>query len=160
MFRRIKFAWMTLATLLLFTAAGMAVAKTDTGSIAGTVTDPTGAVIPGAKVVATSTDTGLKLNAVSNGTGGFSILAVPRGNYTVVASSTGFQSAMAHVTVIVTTTQTVAFQLKPAGSSTTVQVTEEVPLVNASDATIGATIMGKQVTDLPLNGRNFTNLAL
>ena len=160
MYRRIKFAWMALAALLVFMTASMVVAQTDTGSIAGTVTDPTGAVIPGAKVVATSTDTGLKLSADSNETGGFSILAVPRGNYTVVASSNGFQSAMAHVTVVVTTTQTVAFQLKPAGSSTTVQVTEEVPLVNASDATIGATIMGKQVTDLPLNGRNFTNLAL
>ncbi len=160
MSKRISFAWMALAALFVAVTAATAFAQTDTGAITGTVTDATGAVVPGAAVSANNIDTGLRLSAKSNGEGEFSILAVPRGNYNVEASATGFQGATARVTVTVTSTQNVAFQLKPAGASTTVQVTESVPLVNTADATIGATIEGKQVTDLPLNGRNFSSLAL
>ncbi len=148
-------------TLLLLSAAVPALfAQTDTGAISGTVTDPTGAVIPGAAITATSTENGLKLSAASNGAGSFVILAVPRGNYRVVATASGFATAAATVTITVTTTQNIPFLLKPAGASTTVEVSESVPLVDVSDATIGATIQGEQVTELPLNGRNFSNLAL
>jgi Carboxypeptidase regulatory-like domain len=135
-------------------------AQTDTGSIAGTVADPTGAVIPNAAITATNTDTGQKLSAVSNGTGDFTILAVPRGTYNVTASATGFTGDSAVVTISVMQTQTVAFQLQPAGSTTTVTVTTAAPLIDTSDSTIGASIQGRQVTQLPLNGRNFSNLAL
>jgi hypothetical protein len=134
--------------------------QSDTGSIVGTVTDPTGAVIPGANILATSKDNGLQLSAVSSGTGEFTILAVPRGDYTVQVKANGFASETVAVTIRVATAQTVAFQLKPGNVSTTVEVTDAAPLVNTSDATIGATIQGKQVTDLPLNGRNFSQLAL
>ena len=160
MLKHTSFAWVVPVALFVSLTVGTAFAQTDTGSITGTVTDQTGAVIPRAAVIATNADSGLKLSAVSNGEGEFSILAVPRGNYTVQASSAGFQSETARVTITVTTTQNIVFQLKPSTASTTVQVTEDVPLVDQSDATIGATIEGKQVTDLPLNGRNFSNLAL
>jgi len=135
-------------------------AQTDTGTIAGTVTDSTGAVIPGATITATNPENGFKLTAVSDGVGEFKILAVPRGNYKVVITAKGFQSQSAAVTITVTTTQNIPFQLAPSGVTTTVEVTTEVPLVNTSDATVGATISGDQVTDLPLNGRNFSQLAL
>lgn len=146
--------------LVMLSATPTLRAQTDTGSIAGTVTDPTGAVIAGAAVTATNTDNGLKLSAISNGAGEFTILAVPRGHYMVRAVSAGFQTATASVTVTVTSTQSVVFQLKPAGAAVTVQVTAAAPLIDSADATIGDTIEGKQVTDLPLNGRNFSNLAL
>jgi hypothetical protein len=155
-----KFLPFALAVLLLMVLPCRTQAQTDTGGISGTVTDPTGAVIPGAAVTATNSDNGLKRNAISNSVGEFTILAVPRGNYVVRASANGFQTSSVKVSVTVTTTQTVAFQLRPAGASATIQVTDVAPLVNTSDATIGATIEGKQVTDLPLNGRNFSNLAL
>ena len=135
-------------------------AQSDTGSIAGTVTDASGAVIPGATITATNTENGLKLNAVSNGAGEFNILAVPRGAYTVLITAKGFQSQSTSVTITVTTTQNLPIQLSPAGGSTTVEVTAAAPLVNTSDATIGATIESDQVSELPLNGRNFSNLAL
>jgi hypothetical protein len=135
-------------------------AQTDTGSIVGTVTDSSSAVIPGAAISATNTENGLKLTTLSDGAGEFKILAVPRGNYKVQISAKGFQSQLASVTITVTTTQNIPFQLAPSGGSTTVEVTTEVPLVNVSDATVGATIQGAQVTELPLNGRNFTQLAL
>jgi hypothetical protein len=151
---------LALVLLMILVCTGRTFAQTDTGAIAGTVTDPTGAVIAGAAVTATSTENGLKLSATSSGSGSFIILAVPRGSYRVMASATGFASSAAVVTVNVATTQSIPFQLKPASASTTVEVTEAIPLVNISDATIGATIQGAQVTQLPLNGRNFSNLAL
>ena len=150
----------SVAALLLMLLPFRVQAQTDTGSIAGTVTDPTGAMIPGSTVTATNTDNGLRLTAVSDSVGQFSILAVPRGNYAVQASANGFETSSVKVVVTVTETQTVAFQLRPAGASATVQVTEVTPLINTSDATIGETIQGKQVTQLPLNGRNFSQLAL
>jgi len=152
--------FLLLAALLFCLLAPLLVAQTDTGSIIGTVTDPTGAVIPNASVTATNTDNGLKLSAVSNGSGEFTILAVPRGNYKVVIAATGFQSQSVEVKITVTTAQVVAFHLKPGTVSTTVEVTGAAPLIDTSDAAIGAAIEGKQVTDLPLNGRNFTQLAL
>jgi hypothetical protein len=149
-----------LVILVLLVAGTNLFSQTDTGSIAGTVTDPTGAVIPGATITATSTDTGLKLSAMSNDTGQFTILAVPRGNYSVSTDVSGFDPQTIAVTVTVTTQQNVAFELKPAGASTTVQVTAAAPLVDTANATIGANIEGRQVTELPLNGRNFSSLAL
>ncbi|WP_174240677.1 TonB-dependent receptor [Granulicella sp. S156] len=135
-------------------------AQTDTGSVAGTVTDSTGAVIPGANVTATSTDNGLKLTAQSSSSGEFKILAVPRGHYTVLIAAKGFQSQSEAVTITVTTTQNLIIQLMPSGGATTIEVTAATPLLNTADASMGATIQGAQVTELPLNGRNFSNLAL
>jgi hypothetical protein len=157
---RFRLLLMALAVLLPCLMLPGLFAQTDTGSIVGTVTDTTGAVIPGATVTATNTDNGLKLTAVSTAAGEFNILAVPRGSYTVVIAAKGFQSQSAAVTITVTTTQNIPVQLSPAGASTTVEVNATAPLVDASDATVGATIQGPQVTELPLNGRNFSQLAL
>lgn len=160
--RRLRFCLLFTAFAVLLSCLTLPrlSAQSDTGSIVGTVTDSTGAMIPGAAITATNTENGLKLTAVSNATGGFKILAVPRGNYKVQISAKGFQSQTAEVTIIVTTTQNVPFQLTPSGGTTTVEVTAAVPLVNVTDATVGATIQGAQVTELPLNGRNFSQLAL
>jgi hypothetical protein len=158
--RRIRILSVAFAVLSICSIVPGLFAQTDTGSIAGTASDKTGAVIQGANVDATNTANGLKLSAVTNTSGEFKILAVPRGDYMVTIDAKGFQSESATVTVLVTSTQTVTFQLNPAGGATTVEVTGAAPLVNTSDATIGATIQGEQVTDLPLDGRNFTQLAL
>lgn len=150
---------LALAAFLLLSASGL-LAQTDTGVITGTVTDPTGAVIGGAQITAVNTENGLQLNAVANGVGEYNILAVPRGTYKVTGKAAGFSPVSALATVLVSSKQNVPLKLQPAGASATVEVTEAVPLVNVSDATIGATIQGAQVSELPLNGRNFSNLAL
>ncbi len=149
-----------LAVLVLMVAGARVFAQSDAGNIAGTVTDASGAVIPGAAITATNTDNGLKLSAMSDATGAFTILAVPRGNYVVTATAQGFRRQSATIIVVVASTQNVTFRLSPAGASTTVQVTAAAPLLDNTDATMGSTIQGKQVTNLPLNGRNFTQLAL
>ena len=135
-------------------------AQTDTGGIAGTVSDTTGAVMPAVKITATNTENGLVLNAISNDAGEYRILAVPRGNYKVDAAAKGFRTQEALVTVTITTTQNQPFQLSPSGGMTSVEVTSAAALINTTDAVIGATIQGAQVAELPLNGRNFSSLAL
>ena len=157
---KVRAAWFVLLLMLGCVVSRPLVAQTDTGAIAGTAVDSSGAVVSGAAITATNTENGLKLAAVSNGAGEFRILAVPRGNYVVQIASKGFQSQSVKVTINVTSTQTINFQLRPNGGSTTIEVSDEAPLINTTDAVIGATIQGAQVTELPLNGRNFANLAL
>lgn len=147
-------------TLVAFGAQFQMNAQSDSGRIVGNVTDATGAAIPGAAIVVTSNDNGQVLNATSNAAGEFNIFAVPRGNYTAVVTAQGFQSQSVPVTITVTAVQTLLFKLQPGAVTTTVQVTSAAPMVDTSNATLGETIQGKQITELPLNGRNFMNLAL
>jgi len=158
--RRTRMLSAAIAMLLILLMTPHVFAQTDSGGIAGTATDASGAVIQGATVTATNTANGLKLSAVTGSNGGFTILAVPRGDYTVAIAAKGFESQSVLVTVTVTETQDVAFQLQPAGASTTVEVVATAPLIDTSNSSIGAAIQGAQVTELPLNGRNFSNLAL
>ena len=146
--------------LLLCGPALTAHAQSDTGRVVGNVSDSTGGVIPGAVITVTNVDNGNILKGSSNGTGEFNILAVPRGNYKAAVSAPGFQSQAQSFTLDVTQTQTLLFKLSAGAVTTTVDVTSELPLVDTSSPTMGETIQGKQLTDLPLNGLNFTNLAL
>jgi Carboxypeptidase regulatory-like domain len=140
---------------------GEAIAQSDNGSIVGTVADPTGAVIPNAAVVVTNTQTGTVFNATSDGAGDFRIPTVPRGDYQAAVTAQGFQGQTIKFQVLVATAQTLDFKLEvAAGAVQTVEVTDAAPLVDTTSGTLGAVIDGKQVTDLPLNGRNFTGLAL
>jgi hypothetical protein len=143
-----------------FLITGSVFGQSDNGSIVGTVTDPSGAVIPNATITVTNADTGLQFHATSSDAGEFNIAAVPRGNYKADVTASGFQSQTVNFTVVVATAQTLIFKLVPGTVSTTVEVTSAAPLVDTEDATIGETVQGEQVTELPLNGRNFTGLAL
>lgn len=160
--KSLKCGWLSLilVAVLAAVAANTASAQSDNGSIVGTVTDLTGAVVPNATVTVTNVDTGLKFTTTSNESGEFRVSSVPRGNYQADVAATGFQGQSVTFTVTVTSTQTLVFKLTPGTVATTVVVTAAAPLVNTSNATIGAVIQGQQVTDLPLNGRNFTGLAL
>ena len=152
----------TLGLLVLITTGlcSRSLAQSDTGRIVGTVTDPSGASIPGATVSVTNQDNGLKFNATSNAAGEFNIFAVPRGSYMAKVDATGFQSQTQPFNLAVTQVQSLLFKLQPGAVNITVKVTDAAPLIDASNATLGETIQGKQITQLPLNGRNFTNLAL
>ena len=135
-------------------------AQSDNGTVVGTVADQTGAVVPNAAIQVTNIQTGLKFQATSNGSGEFRIPAIPRGDYQASITAAGFQSQTANFQVQVASTQTLDLKLAIGTTGQTVDVTDAAPLVDTSSATIGSVIEGKQVTDLPLNGRNFTGLAL
>lgn len=122
--------------------------------------DQTGAVVPNASVIVTNIQTGLKFNATSNGSGEFRIPAVPRGDYQAAVTAQGFQGQDVKFQVQVASSQTLDFKLAVRSAAQTVDVTGAAPLIDTSNATMGEVIQGKQVTDLPLNGRNFTGLAL
>ena len=163
-FKQIRkpFRWLfvSIVALLISLHPFQGFAQSDNGTIVGTVSDTTGAIVPGATINVTNTETGLKLAATANDAGEFRVAAVPRGNYKADVSATGFQPQSSTFTVNVASTQTLAFKLAPGTVATTVDVTGAAPLVNTSNATIGDVISGEQVTSLPLNGRNFTGLAL
>lgn len=134
-------------------------AQTDTGRVTGIVTDPTGAVVPDTTVKLTNTDTGATQTLTAGSDGNFTFSAVLRGNYKVEASHAGFQSVNQSFVLQVSQVQTVEFKMPVGASSETVEVNDAAPVVDLSTSSTGSVIEGKQVTDLPLNGRNFTTLA-
>ncbi len=151
---------LVLTAAVLAGCAAISHGQADTGRIVGTITDPTGAAIPSASVLVVNKATGLKFTTAANASGEINIPAVPAGDYTATVSAPGFQTQDQVLTVRVTTSLTLNFSLKPGGAGTVVEVTGAASLVDTSDPTLGETIESKQITELPLNGRNALNLAL
>jgi hypothetical protein len=154
----IKNLLLSIVCLLLVSGLSLR-AQTDTGRVTGIVTDPTGAVVPDTTVKLTNTDTGATQTLTAGSDGNFTFSAVPRGNYKVEASHAGFQSVNQAFVLQVSQVQTVEFKMPVGASSETVEVNDAAPVVDLSTSSTGSVIEGKQVTDLPLNGRNFTSLA-
>ena len=147
-----------LVCLLLLSATSL-LAQSDNGRVTGIVMDPSGALVPGSTILLTNTDTNATQTVTAGSDGNFTFATVPRGNYRIEASQTGFQSTAQNFTLQISQVQTVEFHLPIGVSSQTVEVTDAAPIVNLATSSTGAVIEGKQVTDLPLNGRNFTSLA-
>ncbi len=132
-----------------------------TGSIIGTVTDGSGAVIPGAKVVVTSVETGVKRPTTTTSDGHFLMPALPPANYTVIVEMTGFKPATsASAKVDTTATVRVDVMLSPQDSKESIQVSARPPALETESSMTGDTVSGKELTDLPLNGRNTLELAM
>ncbi len=147
------------ALLALLLAAPAAVVAQSTGQVNGIVTDTTGAVLPGVTVEATSTATGAVRTAVTSRDGLYTIPLLQPGGYIVKASLSGFRNAVRDgVRVTVTETSRVAFELQVGQLTDTITVTAQANLVETSNATHGIVIDERKVVDLPLNGRNFTQL--
>ena len=135
-------------------------AQSDTARISGSVSDSTGAVIPGATIVVTNVETNAAVTVTSNGAGLFTVNALPIGSYKANVSSPGFAGQVQNFVLSVSQVQALDFKLATGTENTVVEVTSAAPLVDAATSSIGETIEGRQVTELPLNGRNFTGLAL
>ena len=130
-----------------------------TGQINGAVTDASGAFLPGVTIEATNTATGAVRTAVSGTDGLYTIPLLPPGDYTVKATLQGFRvSQRDGVRVTVTETSRISFQLEVGQISETITVTAEATLVETSNATHGIVIDEQKIVELPLNGRNFTQL--
>ncbi|HEX7281005.1 MAG TPA: carboxypeptidase regulatory-like domain-containing protein, partial [Vicinamibacterales bacterium] len=130
-----------------------------TGQINGAVTDSSGALLPGVTVEATNTATGAVRTSVTGTDGLYTIPLLPPGDYTVKATLQGFRvSQRDGVRVTVSETARVAFQLEVGQISETITVSAEATLVETSNATHGIVIDEQKIVELPLNGRNFTQL--
>jgi hypothetical protein len=129
------------------------------GDIAGTVTDPTGAVLPNARVDVKNNNTGAMQNAVTGSNGAYRVAFLPPGPYTVTAQATGFQTTSRTVNVQVGQAATVDFQIAVATSSTSVDVTEAPPAIQTENGNIATTFNTEQLTFLPNPGGDLTYVA-
>lgn len=134
--------------------------QVDEGSITGTVTDTTGALIPGAQVTLVNTDQGITLQTRTNGAGGYTFSPVRIGHYTITVASKGFETTtQTNLTVQVAQVLQVNVTMKAGAATETVEVTSAPPLLQTEEASVGQVVNEQEVNALPLNGRNFTFLA-
>ncbi len=148
------------AMLPMFFAPPFAYAQVDTGTILGTVRDPTGSVVPGAKITLTNEGTGVSATTVSHGDGYYIFTPIRIGDYTVTAELRGFQTERrVHLHVDVQQQVVADFSLQPGQVTETVEVTAAPPILQTQSGSLGQVVGTKEINDLPLNGRNFTFLA-
>lgn len=130
-----------------------------TGAIAGLVTDASGSILPGVTVEATNQATAQARTAVTASDGFYTIPLLSPGTYQVKASLSGFRTTIrADIVVTVNGTSRADVQLQVGQIAESVTVVGQAPLVETSNSTLGVVIDRKKVVDLPLNGRNFTQL--
>ena len=130
-----------------------------TGSIVGSVTDPSSAVVSGAKVTVTNVATGQVITLSTNSYGAYNSGALVPGNYKVLVSSKGFSQIETPVTVLVGNTATVNAKLQIGQESQVIDVQADAVRVNTEQATVQGVLSAEQIENLPVNGRNFLDLA-
>lgn len=149
--RLLRSVWIGLLAAL---CCGTALAQFSS-AIEGTVTDSTGAVIPAAKVSVTNVNTGVTTGTVSNAQGVFYVSSLGAGMYKVVAASPGFASVtVQNIDLNAMSIRQVPITLQPAGATTKVEVNANTVAVDTDDAKISTVVDSKQISELPIQGRN------
>ncbi len=145
--------------LALLFACLQAYSQGSSGRILGTVTDQSGGVIAGATVTVTDTQRGVSRSLTTDDAGEYSAPQLLPGTYKVRAESKGF-SATERTDLLLETGKEVRvdFSLSPGQQTQTITVTEQLPVVETTNATLGGTLSNQTINDLPLNGRNYQNL--
>jgi outer membrane receptor protein involved in Fe transport len=146
----------TVVLLLLLLVPVGAAPQTTTSTIEGTVTDASGAVVPGAEVRVSGTTLASERTATAGPNGFYRITALPAGTYTVATSAQGFATRTVSLEVTLNRAVKLDVTLQVEGIAETVQVSSS--LVDATTAATGATITPRQITELPVNGRNYLDL--
>ena len=142
--------------LLILFATTLTFAQTFRGTILGTVSDPNGAVVAGAKVTARNTSTGLERSTTTDEAGNYTIPELPIGTYEVRVEQTGFANAVvSSVIVAVASERRIDVNLTVAGQQNVVVIAPSVQAETTTN-TLGGTITAKSAADLPINGRDFT----
>ena len=157
--RLLSFAILAVSCVLVlfFSVAGCA--QTFRGAINGTVTDPSGAVVAGATVKAANTATGIVLSTVSTSGGAFAFQDIPTGVYKITVTASGFStSTVDKVNVVAGTVYTLPVQLKVGQSATVVEVSAAELTVDTTTVTQSDTIPSANLQQIPLNGRDFSQL--
>ncbi len=149
---------LALFTLTLLTAVGHA--QVSTGTILGSVTDASGAVLTGATVTAKNNNTGIATTAATNQSGYYSVPNLQPGDYSISVSAPGFsQEETASVNLDVGALREVNFALKVGGVDQKIEVTTAAVSVDLADSTIKPVVDQRTIVELPLNGRDWTQLA-
>ena len=149
-----------LIVLVVSGLAGTTFAQQTTGTVTGRVLDEQKAAVPGATVTAKNQSTGFSRSEVSDSEGVYRITGLPVGSYALSIDLSGFQAQTRTIQVSVSETITADFDMRVASVSENVTVTAETPLVDTTSSAVGGLVDTKRVESLPLNGRQFANLAV
>jgi hypothetical protein len=149
-----------MALILGVVLAPLLSAQDSTARLLGTVTDPTGAVIPAANVVVRNVATGLERRAVANESGNYSIPALPIGQYTVTAESAGFKtSTITGLALQVNQEARLDIKLELGTAAESIQVQATSPVLVTDGSSVGQVVENAAIANMPLNGRAFWQLA-
>src|SRR6266571_1706972 len=157
--RLLSFAIFAVSFVLVLFFSVTGYAQTFRGAINGTITDPSGAVVAGANVKATNTGTGIVLSTVSTSGGAFTFQDIPLGTYKVSVAAAGFSAyTVDNVQVVAGTIYTLPIKLSMAKQATTVEVSAAALTVDTATQAQTMTIPADVVQNIPLNGRDYTQL--
>jgi hypothetical protein len=151
--------WVVAIIVLTLFASRPSSAQQTTGIILGTVTDQSGALVPGAKVTVVNTDTSDTRTAPTGGDGSFRFPALVAGHYSVTVEASGFKSeTQKGLTLAVALEMVINSKLEVGNSTQQVTVTGQPPLIDTSTTSLGNLVNESRVANLPLNGRNYADL--
>ncbi len=151
---RFSVAWMAICCLAITAAA-----QIQNGQLTGSVTDPTGAAVPNAKVTATNPSTNFTSSSTTGNAGVYTVRELPIGTYKLTVEASGFKtSTKSNIEVNAGVTFRLDFKLEVGGATEIIEVTEEAAPVNTVDSKLASTVGSTQIQNLPLNGRNVYSL--
>src|SRR5271156_1689354 len=149
-----------LIVVCFLTGGSALLAQLQAGRIEGIVSDPLHAVVAGATVIVTNTGTNITETVKTDNSGNYVVTSLDPGAYSVSASATGFQTTVrTGIELTVGQSAEVDLGLMIGATTTRVDVTTTAPILNTESGSLGQVISNTQVVDLPLNGRQFTELA-
>src|ERR1051326_5406035 len=148
------------STLLLAALSAVPVFGQTLGEITGHITDSTGAAVPGARISATNSATNAARNAISNDAGVYSLPSLQPGSYNMRGEKSGFKTAVHNnIELEVQQNARLDFELTVGQVSESIDVSAEGALLSSENSTVGTVINNTVITELPLNGRNYLDLA-
>jgi carboxypeptidase family protein len=160
-FSRSLRTFLVFTLLLLVLRESKAQSGGATGTIVGTVVDSTGALIAGAQVSITEADTNVTAQTTTSATGSYTVASLKPGTYRVTIVASGFSTTTAlNVVLAVGSEERVDIKLSPGSVQQNVSVNAQTASLDTENAAIGQVVTGEEIVDLPLNGRNFTQLLL
>ena len=153
---------LSIVPLVLFVTSLSGIAQTVTGAVRGTITDPSGAIVPGATVTVTNVATGVNTSATTNQAGEYSIRFMQIGQYKLAVEASGFSKEVyGPFALEIDQDAKVDLRLKVGGANTSVEVSDQFqPILDTENATLGETFTENTIQNIPLNGLDFSQLAV
>jgi len=150
---------LVISTIVIFIFGAAAIAQVITGDVLGTVSDPSGAVVPNAKVTIVNLATNAARNVDTGSSGEYVVNLLPPGHYSIAVEAQGFKSyKIGDLSVSAGDRSRVDVTLQLGNTTESVEVTTAAPLLQTDSSSVGSVVAEEIVDDLPLNGRNLTNL--